>query len=133
MPAAAPAPLLGQPAARDIINRQALKNIRALSAQHGDALLERVLHAFVADTPSHFQALRLAIDGGQPSPLRKAAHSLKSSSANVGAEQLAQLCKELEQLGRDDTTDGAAVLLEQMEREFQAVRQALSAILEKET
>ncbi|SFM12945.1 response regulator [Rugamonas rubra] len=130
-PPAPPPPV--QPAARDIINQQALKNIRALSAAHGDALLERVLHAFVDDTPSHFQALRLAVDGGQPGPLRKAAHSLKSSSANVGAEHLAQLCKELEQLGRDDRTDGGAALLEQMEREFQAVRQALSAILEKET
>ncbi|MCK7581231.1 MAG: Hpt domain-containing protein [Chromatiales bacterium] len=28
--------------------------------------------------------------------LRKAAHGLKSSSANVGAEALAALCKELE-------------------------------------
>ena len=50
------------------------------------------------------------------------AHSLKSASANVGAEALAQLCKEMEQLGRADTTDGAGRLLADMEHEFQAVR-----------
>jgi two-component system sensor histidine kinase/response regulator len=43
--------------------------------------------------------------------LRKAAHALKSSSANVGAEQLATLCRELEALGRKETVDGAKPLL----------------------
>ena len=119
-------------AGRNVINRQALDNIRALSADNGDALLDRVLHAYVDDTPAHLQTLRQAIDVGNAGNLRKAAHSLKSSSANVGAETLAQLCKDMEKLGRNDTTDGAAVLLNDMEREFQAVRHTLSAILEKE-
>jgi len=115
------------------INRQALQNIRALSATNGDALLDRVLHAYLDDTPSHLHTLRQAIAAGDTGQLRKAAHSLKSSSANVGADALAQRCRELEQLGRNDTTAGAAVLLADMERTFQAVRQALGAILEKET
>jgi signal transduction histidine kinase/CheY-like chemotaxis protein len=114
------------------INRQALENIRALSAT-GDALLERVLHAFIDDTPAHFKALQQAIATGHTVNMRKAAHSLKSSSANVGAETLAQLCKDMEQLGRNDITEGTAGLLAAMEREFQAVRHALSAIMEKET
>ena len=118
---------------RDIINRRALDNIRALSPDHGEALLERVLHAYVDDTPSHFQTLRLAIAAEQPGNVRRAAHSLKSSSANVGADALAQLCKDMEQLGRDERTDGAAAILSDMEREFQAVRDSLSAILEKES
>ncbi|WP_141758678.1 response regulator, partial [Duganella sp. HH105] len=114
------------------INRQALDNIRALSASNGDALLERVLQAYLDDTPSHLRALQQAIATGNTVQLRKAAHSLKSSSANVGATALAQHSKEMEQLGRNDTTAGAAILLAEMERSFQAVRQALGAILEKE-
>ncbi|MQA23706.1 response regulator, partial [Rugamonas rivuli] len=114
------------------INRQALDNIRALSASNGNALLERVLQAYLDDTPSHLRALQQAIATGNTVQLRKAAHSLKSSSANVGAVALAQHSKEMEQLGRNDTTAGAAILLAEMERSFQAVRQALGAILEKE-
>ncbi|MEJ7807056.1 MAG: Hpt domain-containing protein, partial [Telluria sp.] len=83
--------------------------------------------------PAHLQTLRRAIAGHDPGSVRKVAHSLKSSSANVGAESLAQMCKEMETLGRADTTDGAAVILTDMEQEFQAVRHSLSAILEKET
>ncbi|WP_444848133.1 response regulator, partial [Duganella caerulea] len=129
--AAQAAPAVAMPHSE--INRQALQNIRALSATNGDALLDRVLHAYLDDTPSHLHTLRQAIAAGDTGQLRKAAHSLKSSSANVGADALAQRCRELEQLGRNDTTAGAAVLLADMERTFQAVRQALGAILEKET
>ena len=91
-----------------------------------------MLQAYLDDTPTHLQTLKSAIDSASTVQMRKAAHSLKSSSANVGADALAQRCKEMEQLGRNDTTAGAAVLLDEMERSFQAVRQALGAILEKE-
>jgi signal transduction histidine kinase/CheY-like chemotaxis protein/HPt (histidine-containing phosphotransfer) domain-containing protein len=135
--APAPAPLATAPATapamHDNLNRQALENIRALSPGNGNALLERVLQAYVNDTPTHLQTLRLAIAAADANNLRKAAHSLKSSSANVGAQALAQACKEMEQLGRNGSTVGAADMLAGMEREFQAVRQSLNAILDKET
>jgi signal transduction histidine kinase/DNA-binding response OmpR family regulator/HPt (histidine-containing phosphotransfer) domain-containing protein len=119
---------------REVINRTALDNIRALSADGGDALVQRVIAAYVDDTPQHLQTLRRAIAGEDALCVRKVAHSLKSASANVGAQKLAQLCKELEHLGRAETTEGASGLLTDMEQEFQAVRHSLTALLvEKET
>ncbi|MDR7052574.1 signal transduction histidine kinase/CheY-like chemotaxis protein [Duganella sp. 3397] len=130
-PVLAPAPV--SITGDNMINTQALANIRALSASNGAALLERVLHAYLADTPPHLQALHTAIEDGNTDQLRKTAHTLKSSSANVGALALSQRCKDMEQLGRNNTTTGAAELLADMESSFQAVRQALGALLEKET
>ena len=117
---------------RDAINHHALDNIRALNAERGDELVQKVIEAYVDDTPGHLVTLRAAIKGGDPGNLRKVAHSLKSSCANVGAEKLAQLCKDMETLGRIDTTEGAGAILNDMEQEFQAVRHSLNAILEKE-
>jgi two-component system sensor histidine kinase/response regulator len=114
---------------RDAINRHALENIRALSKERGDALVQRVVAAYVDDTPQHLNTLRQAIAGVDPGNLRKIAHSLKSSSANVGAETLAQMCKDMETLGRTDTTEGASCILTNMEREFQAVCHSLHALL----
>ncbi|MGZ8315121.1 MAG: response regulator [Telluria sp.] len=134
VPAPAPAPVPApMPVERDVINRHALENIRALSKDRGDALVHKVVAAYVGDTPQHLQALRRAIAAFDANNLRKTAHSLKSSSANVGAETLAQMCKEMETLGRTETTEGASGILTDMELEFQAVRHSLSAILEKET
>ena len=129
----APARRPGASPARAGINRHALANIRALSTDAGGALLERVIHAYVDDTPQHFQALRLAISAQNTNGMRKAAHSLKGSSANVGAETLAQLCSDMERLARNNSSDGAFVLLNDMESEFLAVRDSLGALLENET
>jgi HPt (histidine-containing phosphotransfer) domain-containing protein len=118
---------------RDVINRVALDNIRALSHDRGDALVQKVISAYVDDTPQHLKTLRQAIAGQDPNSVRRVAHSLKSASANVGAQKLAQLAKDMEHLGRAETTEGADVILTDMEQEFLAVRHSLSAMLEKET
>ncbi|HWJ93670.1 MAG TPA: response regulator, partial [Telluria sp.] len=118
---------------RDVINLAALDNIRALSREGGDALVQKVIAAYVDDAPQHLRTLRQAIEIEDPTSVRKVAHSLKSASANVGAQKLAQLCKEMEHLGRAETTEGAAGILTDMEQEFQAVRHSLTAMLEKET
>jgi signal transduction histidine kinase/DNA-binding response OmpR family regulator/HPt (histidine-containing phosphotransfer) domain-containing protein len=118
---------------RDVINRVALEKIRMLSQERGDALVQKVIAAYVDDTPQQLSTLRRAIDGMDTGNVRRIAHTLKSASANVGADALAALCKEMEHLGRADTTEGADSLLTNMEQEFRAVRDSLTAILEKET
>ncbi|VXB14063.1 response regulator [Massilia sp. 9I] len=118
---------------REAVNRVALDNIRALSRDGGDALVQKVINAYVGDTPRHLATLREAVDGMDPGSVRRVAHSLKSASANIGAARLATLCKELEQLGRADTVAGADRILTDMEHEFQTVRHSLHAMLEKET
>jgi len=118
---------------RDVINRAALEKIRALSRERGDALVQKVIAAYVDDAPQQLRQLQDAIDGLDTGNVRRIAHTLKSASANVGAEALAAMCKAMEHLGRADTTEGADAILTDMEHEFQAVRHSLSAILEKET
>jgi len=114
-----------------VINQGALNAIRALSPVQGEALLQRVLAAFLQDTPHQLAALRAASAAGDADAMRKTAHSLKSSSANVGADVLAKLFREMEQHARAEQTEGAADILAQLEREFQSVRQSLSSILAK--
>ena len=118
---------------REVVNRGALDKIRMLSRERGDALVQKVIAAYVDDTPQQLSTLRHAIDGFDTGNVRRIAHTLKSASANVGAEALAALCKAMEQLGRTDTTEGADAIMSDMEHEFQAVRNSLTAMLEKET
>ncbi|MGF6276076.1 two-component system sensor histidine kinase/response regulator [Massilia sp. UYP11] len=123
-----------QPPPRDNpVDRAALDNIRALSRDAGDVLVQKVINAYVGDTPRHLQALRQAVTTRDAEALRRIAHGLKSASANIGAARLAAACRDLEQLGRSGAVDGAAPLLADMEREFQSVRQSLHALLEKES
>lgn len=119
-------------ASRATLNPRALDHIRALNNGLSPSLLRRVLQSYLDETPRHLAALQGAIAAAQPDTLRRVAHSLKSSSGNVGAESLARMCKEMEQLGQAHTTEGATALLAGMEREFDMVRRALCTVLEKE-
>jgi CheY-like chemotaxis protein len=113
------------------INPLALDAILALGTGQGESLLRRVLAAFLQDTPRQLTMLHEAIAKRDANAIRKAAHSLKSSSANVGADALAKLFKDMEQMGRSGNTGNAAGLLAQLEREFQSVLQSLSLIMAK--
>lgn len=136
-PAPAPPPVQAQVQLQtpsdDPVNRAALEKIRALSRDAGDVLVQKVINAYMGDTPRHLHGLRQAVNGRDAENLRRIAHGLKSASANIGAARLAVLCRDLEQLGRNGSVDGAASLLADTEREFQSVRQSLHALLEKES
>ena len=115
------------------INPRALNAIRHLPGPNGALLVQKVIGAYLADTPPRFAQLRAAADAGDAEALRKAAHALKSSSANVGAEQLAALCKALEMLGRKATVDGATTLLMAVESQLPLVLEALQAMINQST
>jgi signal transduction histidine kinase/DNA-binding response OmpR family regulator len=106
----------------DPIDGKAIDNIRALGKPN---LLERIILLFCTDTPKLLESMRQAAAQDDAKSLASAAHRLKSSSANLGALQLAALCVETEMLVRDNLTDHAQLLVTRMQTEFQRVRLAL--------
>ncbi len=57
--------------------------------------------------------------------MREAAHSLKSSSANLGAARLAMLCRDLEAMGRNADIEEGSVKFKELQSEFELVCKAL--------
>lgn len=103
----------------------ALEMIRTLPGNRGFEVLRKVVDLYLASTPTLLQIMREAESGGDAEKLKAAAHSFKSSSANLGAVRLAGVCLELESLGRAGSTEGAGALLVQVEEEYRLVRDAL--------
>jgi HPt (histidine-containing phosphotransfer) domain-containing protein len=71
--------------------------------------------------------MRKAIAAGDADALRKAAHALKGSSANLGAQQVSAVSAELEKLGRSGTVQGAEALFARLESEFARALAALAS------
>ena len=63
--------------------------------------------------------------------LRMAAHSMKSSSAYVGALKMRDLCLELENCGRESRLDAAKSLHAELQAEYARVEPALRKLLER--
>jgi PAS domain S-box-containing protein len=109
----------------DPIDYKALEQIFALQRNGSSDLLIKVINIFLRDAPERINTMRDAVMSGDASVFQRAAHSLKSSCANVGALHLSSLCKEIESMGRANTIDQTAELLSQVDREYGAVEAAL--------
>jgi HPt (histidine-containing phosphotransfer) domain-containing protein len=90
------------------------------------ALLE-LIGVFFEEAPNMLGAMRQSLETGEAASLRRAAHSLKSNSADFGAAALARLCAELEQMAREERWDGAATLILETEQEYGRAQAALEA------
>ncbi len=108
-----------------IIDRRALDNIRALQEDGGPDILDRVISSYLRKTPELLRTLHLALKKGDAAAIRNAAHSLKSSSAHVGASFLSVLCRELEEMGRDNRLDNAEHILDKIETGYAITEKAL--------
>jgi HPt (histidine-containing phosphotransfer) domain-containing protein len=73
---------------------------------------------FMEKAPLRIKAIKDALVKADAEALYKEAHNLKSSSANLGAMQRSEICKELEALGRFGTLDRAMELAEKAEAEY---------------
>ena len=101
----------------------------ALLAMTGDdhEFVDDLVDTYLADALDQMAALDAAVAAGDAAALSRPAHSLKSSSLNVGALELGGLARELEEQGRGGQMDGAAERVADVHRLFESVRDALLA------
>ncbi len=109
------------------IDRQALMNLRKLQMDGEPDIVQELGSMYLLRTPSRIAAMKDAMVRSDAEGLRREAHNLKSSSANLGALRLSYLCKDLEAFGRLGDLKGAQELMMQVESEFERVRQALES------
>jgi signal transduction histidine kinase/DNA-binding response OmpR family regulator/HPt (histidine-containing phosphotransfer) domain-containing protein len=107
------------------IDRTVLDRIRAIEAQGSTGLFTTVVTYYINESPGTIASLRKAVEANDAGMMQELAHSLKSASANVGAQTVAGLCKEMELAGRAKTTQAGPGLLLQIEREFGIASHAL--------
>ncbi len=81
-----------------------------------------LLQLFVDDTRSHLTALQTALQEHNLDGVRRLAHHLKGSSANVGAMGLSQLAATLEQDAREERLHNGPTLFQQMEALFEQIQ-----------
>lgn len=101
-----------------------ISNLDMLKEIIGDELKE-VLNVFLDSTPETLLKLEGAVESNTIATVQSQAHSLKGSSANVGANQLSMLSAELEQNAKNNHTDNMRALLQKIQTENTAVTQAL--------
>src|SRR5207248_9182412 len=91
-------------------------------------LVREVVGLYLRNGPAQWAALRQAVERGDGHELEQVAHSLKGSSAQIGATALAARCRDLETAAQAADPSQAAALVATLERTFDQVRAALAAL-----
>jgi HPt (histidine-containing phosphotransfer) domain-containing protein len=96
------------------------------------AFVRELVETYLADTPVQLEAMTTAVDADDADALVRPAHTLKSSSATVGAMRLSSIARELEMAGRTGSLETAARdRLEAAHNEWQAAADAFAAWLHR--
>lgn len=116
-------------AAGAVLDPQALATLRELDPTGNSRLMQRVMTTYRASLARLLGQLTLARDRNDTASLRLVTHTLKSSSASVGALKLSTLCAAAEQAVREGRLDGLPPLLDQLEAEAVRVDAAVLQLL----
>lgn len=109
-----------------------LESIRRMERNGSPGLMARLADLYQGNTATLLEQLRGAAKLGEREGLRTVAHTLKSSSANVGAVRIQSLCKELETMARAGPVPDAMAYVVAIEQEFALVQVALRGQLAQE-
>ncbi|KFN42408.1 hybrid sensor histidine kinase/response regulator [Arenimonas oryziterrae] len=125
MPAAAPPPAAEAPAPPPpVLAMEVLDELKTIMGQEYLGLVK----LFLEDAPNHIQQLETAAATNDIAGLVAPAHTLKSSSANLGALALSAAAKRIELGARTGALPRATVAVLMLETEFQRARTALQAL-----
>ena len=113
------------------IDRGFLEQFRELDPAGGLALADRILGVYLDTCGKSFTQIEEAAAAGDGEGLRRAAHSLKSSSGNVGAKRLYALLRDFEGLGRDGSIEAARARLDELRHAFARACAELRALREE--
>jgi HPt (histidine-containing phosphotransfer) domain-containing protein len=111
-----------EPAIATALDKEILQAFRQAMGADASALLGLLIDVYLEETPTLLEKLSGAIVRGDADARKQAAHTLKSSSASLGATKFSKLCEELESMEASKTTAIASELVAQLESEYEKIK-----------
>lgn len=97
-----------------------------LEANVGSDFMAELVDTYLEETPQLLIDLQQALQAGNADAFRRAAHSIKSTSANFGAMDFSSQAKELEMIGKSADLSAAPEKIDRFLAAYQQVATALA-------
>ena len=107
------------------INEEIIEELREIMEED----FVELVSTYVSDSRERIKHLDVAFNTVSHENLRNTAHTLKGSSANLGAMALSSFCAELEDLAKEERTAEAENIIERIEQEFSSVSSILNSFI----
>lgn len=112
-----------------VLNQKPIDTIRGLQRPGKDCLLTKVVGVYFDRTPEMIAEMQAAVQQSDMAAVKAGAHSLKSSSAYLGADGLSQKCKNIELAAGENDMSAIATLVNEIEAEYSLVARALEKLI----
>ena len=132
---ASPQPTLvvaASPHTEECLDESVVASLRTRDRPDGESLLERAARLYLQESPVLLEDARAALVAGNAATLARAVHTLKSSSAAVGAVRFSNLCASYEAHLREGRRADDAHRMAEIETEFKRIDSALRRLLQSE-
>ena len=110
------------------LDREAIAALEALRRPGKPNIARRVIDSFVASTPSLIDRMLEDLAIGDVEAVRRAAHSIKSTSATLGARKLEEEARSLERRVAEDDAAALATSVRDLKEEARLVCEELSQL-----
>lgn len=108
-----------------VLDTQALLRIRGMQQQGGPDILATVIQLYLDSSRELMEKIRAGVAARDAKAVGDAAHTLKSSSANLGAVRLPVLARQLESMRRESDLGMMRPLADELALEYARVVEAL--------
>jgi HPt (histidine-containing phosphotransfer) domain-containing protein len=95
----------GIPSGSGIIDPIVIQGLRDLGGEDEPGLLAELIDIFLEDAPQRMKDITEGLAGGDFGRVERGAHTLKSSSANIGALDLSDVCRQIVESARTHRTE----------------------------
>ena len=96
----------------EVLDMDVIAALRELSGDDDETLFQELLDLYLDDSTKQMERLERSLASGDLKQAERIAHTLKSSSANLGATAMSKLCLEMELCGRKQSLLEMNALLE---------------------
>lgn len=110
------------------IDPAVIQGLRELGGDDEPGLLAELIEIFLEDAPERMKDITEGLATGDVGRVERGAHTLKSSSANVGALSLSELCRKIVESARTNKQERLPELCRESERSLDEASEALRSI-----
>ncbi|MBK8816929.1 MAG: response regulator [Methylococcaceae bacterium] len=113
-----------------VFTPDALAGLQSLYPGNSKQIMQRLIELYLTNAGTLLTNLEKAWEQGNIESIKEAAHTLKSSSLQIGASRLAEMCRTVETEARQQRFDKSNHVVTEMRQQFSITTTALSAYLE---
>jgi len=111
------------------LDPEVIEQLRELADDDEPDFLQELLQGYLSTTESCLKAIGEALAADDPEQIERAAHAQKGASGNIGADNLAKLFLQLEEVGKQSSVEGAQEIVVRIADEFEQVKQEIKSLL----